>query len=312
MDGGCGIDEKAREAAGRQEVHLLSALGGIRPAFQIEEAGEMRSDHDGIDDRGCATGRAFDRVAPTVILRYRSDEQIRTAVEREHRDAGQRHPADTHRGESQRITRGPQLGSQPTEESDILGVLSSQPHIQELVASERVRPLRRLEYERMVDEGFFEDERIELLDGVIIEMTPQGTSHAGTVQRLTDRLAALLGARASLRVQLPFAASETSEPEPDLAVVAPGDYDLAHPAQALLLIEVAESSLNKDRHVKAGIYAAACVPEYWLVDLAKGVIEVRTQPTGDGYAQLHSVRQGDRIRLCALPEVEIAVSDIIR
>jgi Uma2 family endonuclease len=164
----------------------------------------------------------------------------------------------------------------------------------------------------MVDEGFFEDERIELLDGVIIEMTPQGTRHAGTVQRLTDRLAALLGDRASLRVQLPFAASDTSEPEPDLAVVAPGDYDLTHPAQALLVIEVADSSLNKDRHVKAQIYAAAGVPEYWLVDVSTGVIEVRTQPAADGYAQIRSVRAGDRIVPCAWPDLEIAVSDIVR
>jgi Uma2 family endonuclease len=200
----------------------------------------------------------------------------------------------------------------PPKTRDIFGVLSSQPHIQDLIASERVRPLRRLEYERMVDEGFFGDEHIELLDGVIIEMTPQGTRHAATVQRLTDRLAAALGARASLRVQLPFAASETSEPEPDLAVVPPGDYDLSHPAQALLVIEVADSSLSKDRQVKAAIYAAAGIPEYWLVDLATGVIEVRKQPTGDGYAQARSARAGDRVRLRALPDVEIAVSDIVR
>ena len=195
---------------------------------------------------------------------------------------------------------------------DIFGVLSSQPHIRDLVASERLRPLRRWEYDRLVDEGFFLDECIELLDGVIVEMTPQGTRHAGTIQLLTDRLAAALGLRASLRVQLPFAASETSEPEPDLLVVAPGDYTRSHPTKAWMAIEVSESTLRKDRRVKAGIYAAAGVPEYWLIDLVGSVIEVRTQPAGDTYADLRVARSADRIRLQSFPDVELAVSDILR
>jgi len=163
----------------------------------------------------------------------------------------------------------------------------------------------------MVDEGFFEDERIELLEGVIVEMTPRGARQAVTLQRLTARLDAALGPRADLRVELPFAASETSEPEPYLAVVPPDDYELSHPAQALLVIEIAESPLNIDRRVKAEIYAIAGVPEFWLVDLAQGVIEVRTEPADDGYGQLQLVRSGERISLCALPDVEIAVSDIV-
>lgn len=195
---------------------------------------------------------------------------------------------------------------------DIFGVLSSQSHIQDLVASERLRPFRRSEYERLADAGFFQDERVELLDGAIVEMTPQGTRHAGTIQMLTDGLAAALGSRASLRVQLPFAAADTSEPEPDLLVVPPGDYTRSHPTKAWLIIEVAGSTLKKDRRVKSAIYAAAGVPEYWLVDLVAGVIEVRTHPAGDVYAEVRSGRPGDRIRLQAFPDVELAVSDIIR
>jgi len=164
----------------------------------------------------------------------------------------------------------------------------------------------------MAEEGFFEDERLELLDGVILEVTPQGTRHAATVQRLTDRLAAALGSRASLRVQLPFAASETSEPEPDVAVVQIGDYDRAHPGQALLVIEVAESSLEKDRGVKARIYAAAGVPEYWLVDVVSATIEVRTRPAGDEYSQIRTVRAGERVSLSAMRDVVIEVADIVR
>ena len=164
----------------------------------------------------------------------------------------------------------------------------------------------------MAAEGLFRDQRVELLDGVIVEMTPQGTRHAATVQRLTERLAAAIGDRAGLRVQLPFAASERSQPEPDAAVVPLGDYDLSHPSQALLVAEVAESSLEKDRRVKAAIYAAVGVPEYWLVDVLAGVIEVRTRPTGEDYAEVRMARPGERLRLVALPEVEIAVADIVR
>lgn len=173
--------------------------------------------------------------------------------------------------------------------------------------------MRRVEYDRLVDDGFFdEDEKMELLDGVIVEMTRQGPRHAATVQRLTRLLILALDKRAEVRVQLPFAASEISEPEPDLAVVATGDRDRAHPDEAMLLIEVSETSLNKDRRVKARIYAEAGVPEYWLVDVAAGAIEVRTEPGQGGYGEVRSARTGESIRLQAFPDVEIAVADIVR
>ncbi len=192
-------------------------------------------------------------------------------------------------------------------------MLSSQPHIEDLVATERLRPLRRVEYDRLIAEGFFdEDDRIELLDGVIVEMTRQGPRHAATVQRLTRLLILALDTKADVRVQLPFAASEISEPEPDVAVVPSGDYDRAHPGDALLLIEVSESSLTKDRRVKARIYAEAGAPEYWVIDVASGAIEVRTQPTAGGYTQVRIARPGESIRLQAFPDVEIAVSDVVR
>lgn len=187
-----------------------------------------------------------------------------------------------------------------------------QPNIEDLVASERLRPLRRVEYDWMVGQGFFEAEKVELLDGVIVEMNPQGTRHAATVQRLTPLFVLALRGRADVRVQSPFVASDISEPEPDLAIVPPGDYDAAHPSQALLLIEVAESSINKDRRVKTRVYAAAGVPEYWLVDVAMGTIEIRTQPASDGYTRVRIARPGDSIALQAFPDIEIAVGDVVR
>ncbi len=191
-------------------------------------------------------------------------------------------------------------------------MLSAQPHIEDLVASERVRPLRRVEYEWMVGQGFFNQERVELLDGFIVEMTPQGAPHAGPVRRLSHLLIRAIGDRAYVRIQLPFAASDVSEPEPDVAVVPPGEEDAVHPVAAFVLIEVADSSLSKDRRVKGRIYAEAGVPEYWLVDVAEKAIEVRTDPGEGKYRQIRIVRPGESIRLQAFPDVEIAVSDVIR
>lgn len=191
-------------------------------------------------------------------------------------------------------------------------MLSSQSHIDDLLATERLRPLRRVEYDRLAELGFFdEDEKVELLDGVIVRMTPQGIGHAAAIEQLTRLFVLGLDPRARVRVQLAFAASDISEPEPDLAIVPPGDPRLSQPDQALLLVEVGDSSLNKDRRVKARIYAAAGVPEYWFVDVAARAIEVRTEPGEDAYRQLRVARPRETIRLQAFPDVEIAVSDIL-
>ena len=108
-----------------------------------------------------------------------------------------------------------------------------------------LRPLRRVEYDQLITLGAFEGEKIELLDGALVHMTPTGTPHSSTVQRLTELLLPPLLGRASVRVQQPYAAGPFSEPEPDLAVVPLGEYDTAHPDRAYLVIEVAESSLAR-------------------------------------------------------------------
>ena len=190
--------------------------------------------------------------------------------------------------------------------------VSSVEQIAELVAPERLRLLRRVEYERMAEEGFFGDERVELVEGVIVEMSPQGPRHAATVQRLTAKLVPLFAGRAELRVQLPLAVSEHSLPEPDVAVVSPGDYDRSHPTTAFLVVEVAESSLNKDRLVKARLYAAAGVPEYWIADIAAGLIEAHSDPVGDRYTRVTPARPGETLRLRAFPDLEVRVADLLR
>jgi Uma2 family endonuclease len=179
-------------------------------------------------------------------------------------------------------------------------------------AAEVIRPLRRVEYDQLVALGAFQDERIELLDGVLVAMSPIGAPHASTVQRLNRLLVLALEGRAAVRCQSSFAALEFSEPEPDFAVVPPTDYDVDHPSAAFLLIEVAESSLAMDRGKKLRLYASCAIPEYWVVNLPERCIEVYTRPTPGAYAEVERYERGQSIRLVAFPDVAFAVSDVLK
>jgi len=152
-----------------------------------------------------------------------------------------------------------------------------------LWASERLRPLKRNEYDRLVELGCFDDEKIELLNGLLVPVSPQGPGHAHAVRALTELFIRGIGDRATVQCGLPLGASDDSEPEPDIAVIPSQDYSRAHPAQALLIVEVSNSSLRKDRLLKAGLYARAAVPEYWIVNLADQVVEIHRMPEGGEY-----------------------------
>jgi Uma2 family endonuclease len=180
------------------------------------------------------------------------------------------------------------------------------------LSPERIRPIRRVEYDRMVDMGLFEDERVELLAGVLVEMSPQGTRHAEAVSRLMRHFMGLeLQGRARIRLQLPFALDELSEPEPDLVVVPAADYSHEHPRSALLMIEVSESSVRKDRHIKGALYGAQGVREYWVVNLVDDVIEIRRDPGADGYATLATYSRGDAVAPADFPDLVLAVDDLL-
>ena len=179
-------------------------------------------------------------------------------------------------------------------------------------AAEVIRPLRRVEYDQLVALGAFQDERIELLDGALVAMSPIGAPHSATVQRLNRLLILALEGRAAVRCQSPFAALEFSEPEPDFSVLPLGDYDLDHPSEAHLLIEVAESSLAVDRGKKLRLYASCAVPEYWVVNLPERCVEVYTRPTTGAYGSVERYERGQSIRLLAFPDVAFAVSDILK
>jgi Uma2 family endonuclease len=178
--------------------------------------------------------------------------------------------------------------------------------------TEVIRPLRRVEYDQLIALGAFEDEKIELLDGEMVAMSPTGMPHGSAVQFLTELLILALHGRATVRCQLPFAASELSEPEPDLIVVPLGDYLAEHPSEAYLIIEVAESSLAKDRGRKLRMYANCRIPEYWVVNLVERCIEVYRDPEGAGYARMDRYERSESIQLLSFRDVSIAVSDVLK
>jgi Uma2 family endonuclease len=179
------------------------------------------------------------------------------------------------------------------------------------IEPEKIRGLMRVEYDKLVDLGVFEGEPIELLRGTLVTMSPQGRRHSEISNWLGQKLILLLGTMDyDVRFHSPYAASEDSEPEPDITVSLRTDHR-EHPSKPLLVVEVADSSIRKDRKLKAGIYAEAGAPEYWLVDISDEAlqIEVRTQPTARGYRTMEILRDGDVLRPTTLP-VEIAVADI--
>ncbi|MEP7051059.1 MAG: Uma2 family endonuclease [Pseudomonadota bacterium] len=179
-------------------------------------------------------------------------------------------------------------------------------------AAEVIRPLRRVEYDQLVSLGAFQDERIELLDGALVAMSPIGPPHNSVVQRLTEFFIFALNGRATVFCQGPFAALEFSEPQPDLAIVPRGDYSSAHPREAHLIIEVAESSLDIERGKKLRLYAGCNVPEYWIVNLLEHCIEVYTQPSPGAYGHVERYERGQVIQLLAFSDVRLAVSDVLK
>lgn len=189
-----------------------------------------------------------------------------------------------------------------------LDAMASSP---EGVNTENVRPLRRAEYDRLVDAGSFDGEKVELIDGRLLAMSPQGGRHAFSVTRLTKLLVLALGDRADVRAQVPLAASDISEPEPDIAIVTPGEYLDDHPQRALLVIEIAQASLRQDRTIKKVLYATAGVPEYWIVNLEAGVVEAYREPGGETYGAQTEYGRDATITVPGFDDVRIAVCDFI-
>jgi Uma2 family endonuclease len=177
-----------------------------------------------------------------------------------------------------------------------------------------IRRWTRSEYERMIATGLFAPgERVELVDGEILTATPQGSLHATSVRLTEDVLRAAFGPGFDVRAQLPLALGSASEPEPDLVVVTgnPRHYRNAHPAGALLVVEVADSTLEFDRQRKGKLYAGAGIDDYWIVNLIDGCVEVHRQPLNGCYCSVRRILPGDRIAPLAVPESMISVADLL-
>ncbi|MCL0078158.1 Uma2 family endonuclease [Dehalococcoidia bacterium] len=183
-----------------------------------------------------------------------------------------------------------------------------------------IQMLRRLftveEYHSMVRAGILgEDDRVELIEGEVEEMTPIGSRHVAAVNRLNRLFSDNVGRRAIISVQNPIRLGERSEPQPDLALLRPRPdfYSPAHPGpeDILLVIEVAETSADYDRVIKVPLYARGGILEVWLVNLEGEAIEVYQSPSLEGYHEMETLRRGDRLSPSSFPELRLAVEEIL-
>jgi len=172
------------------------------------------------------------------------------------------------------------------------------------------------EYHRLGEAGILrEDDRVELVDGDIVEMTPIGARHAACVDRLNVVLQRCLGDSAIVRVQGPVRLNQISEPQPDITVLKPRRdfYAGTHPCgdDILLAIEVADTSLKFDREVKGSLYARSAIAEFWLVDVVHESVEVFRQPGVDRYLFSRISQRRERLPIAALPDISLSVDDIL-
>ena len=169
-------------------------------------------------------------------------------------------------------------------------------------------------YDRAVEAGVFgPDDRVELIEGRLVSVTPQGSRHATGIRLANRALGRAFGERAIVQCQLPLAIAGDSEPEPDVAVIGGeiSDYRDAHPSTALLVVEVADDSLVYDRTVKRSLYARCGVPEYWIVAIPDACIEVCRDPAGDGYRDVTILRAGETVAPLARPAAAIPAADLL-
>lgn len=188
----------------------------------------------------------------------------------------------------------------------------------------RTPPFRRLsvaEYHKMGEVGILsEDERIELIDGVIIKMNPIGSKHAACVKKLNQFFSnSLSPSDATIGIQDPIILDDGTEPQPDISILKPKDdvYASGHPRphDVLLIIEVADTSVEEDGDIKLPRYADCSIPEVWLVNIPKRKIEAYHTPVGEkenaGYKVRVEYREGDTLSPEAFPNVKIAVADVL-
>ncbi|MFH1739778.1 MAG: Uma2 family endonuclease [bacterium] len=171
------------------------------------------------------------------------------------------------------------------------------------------------EYYRMAETGILsEDDRVELIEGEIIQMTPIGSRHASHVKRLNQFFSCNLGARVIVSVQDPIRVDQHSEPQPDIVLLRPRSdfYAEAHPKpeDVFLVVEVADTSIDFDRQVKTPLYAKADILEVWLVDISGGSIEVYREPSLRGYEQVERFQRGQDLSPQAFPDIKLPAAEM--
>jgi hypothetical protein len=189
--------------------------------------------------------------------------------------------------------------------------------VMEAVETVEVRPhlFTVDEYHKMGEAGILcEDDRVELIEGKLLNMPPIGSPHAGKVNRFNRLLSNILGNKAVLALQNPVRLGKRSEPQPDITILRPRDdfYEKSHPQpkDVLLLIEVADTTARYDREVKVPLYAAYGIPEVWLIDLQAKRVEVYLQPSKNGYRQRLRPTNDERLTPSLLPDVSLAIADL--
>ncbi len=172
------------------------------------------------------------------------------------------------------------------------------------------------EYRRLAQAGILsEDDRVELINGEVVEMSPIGSAHATCVRGLDELLHEKLGRSVFVSAQNPIELDDRSEPQPDLAVLKrrPDRYAHAHPKpeDVLLVIEVADSSIDYDRLIKARLYARSGIPETWIVDLNTSLVTVFNAPSNGEYRSSREFKPGELVTSLSVPALTLGVADIL-
>jgi len=189
------------------------------------------------------------------------------------------------------------------------------------MSTAQLKRCSRADYDKMMEAGIFAPgERVELIDGEIVEMSPQHSAHSTAASLSAEALCTAFGAGFDVRTRMPLALDRYSEPEPDVAVVpgSPRDYRDAHPTTALLVVEVADSTEAYDRDQKGSLYARAGVADYWLLNLRERRLEAYREPVpmpqaryGWGYRSGQRLSPADAVSPLAAPQARIAVADLL-
>jgi Uma2 family endonuclease len=184
-----------------------------------------------------------------------------------------------------------------------------------------VRRWSKAEYYRLSELGFFQGQRVELIEGKLMVMSPQNAPHAGLLFKVQVRLMSAFGSGYCVRPQLPLDLGAITEPEPDILVVH-GTVDqflTAHPTSAALIVEVSDTTLSYDRNHKGSLYARAGIADYWIVNVNANLLEVHrypivdaTTPFGWRYSSIQVLQVGASVQPVALPGVDIPVADLLQ